>query len=147
MIYTGIFQLFAFFFFWVIFLNDRHNQSIVANQKRLWYSILLFISFDFLVRILLVNDSQILIWNLIFGSYEIILNIKNILRPIDFVTVIIYMVGIPLTFLMKFPSFIIFWIWFSKNTKIKLLTTMLYILWVLITVWIYINFDIEQCNS
>ena len=42
-------------------------------------------------------------------------------------------------FIFQFPSFLIFWIQFSKNKKIKIKTTILYVLWCTISIWICIT--------
>ena len=140
-----IFQVFAFFVFICIFLKDRHNQAIVSPRKRFWYSIFLFINTGFLLRLFVVKESHYWILGNIFGLPMALLNIFDVIKENGFFSIVIYSIGIPMFFILQFPSFLIFWIQFSKNKKIKIKTTFLYVLWCAISIWLYIEcLDREQ---
>lgn len=145
MIWAIIFQGITVFVFISIFRNDKHNQAIVLRKKRFWYSILLFIGTDFLLRLCLVKESQILILHNIFGVSGTLLNILDVIKINGFISIFFYFVIMPIFLFFHFPSFLIFWIQFSKNKKIKIITTVLYVLWCTISIWLCLAFpDREQ---
>ena len=149
MVWAMMFQGITAFVFIIIFCKDKHNQAIVSRKKRFWYSVLLFIGIDVLFRLFLVKESQILILFNIFGgstylSY-ILLVALDVLETEWLYIILLYFVNMPIILFLHFPSFLIFWIQFSKNKKIKIKTTVLYVLWCAITIWLCLSFpDREQ---
>ena len=145
MVWAVMFQGITVFMFIIIFCKDKHNQAIVSRKKRFWYSVLLFIGTDFLLRLFLVKESQILILFNIFGLSVPLLNILDVIKGAGFLSIFLYFVILPIYLFLHFPSFLIFWIQFSKNKKIKIKTTVLYVLWCAITIWLCLLFpDREQ---
>ena len=80
MVWAVMFQGITVFVFIIIFCNDKHNQAIVSRKKRFLYSTLLFIGTDFLLRLFLVKESQILILFNIFGLSVPLLNILDVIK-------------------------------------------------------------------
>ena len=68
MAWAIMFQGITVFVFIIIFCKDKSNQAIVSRKKRFWYSVLLFIGIDVLLRLFLVKESQILVLFNIFGG-------------------------------------------------------------------------------
>lgn len=144
MVWAVMFQGITVFVFIIIFCNDKHNQAIVSRKKRFLYSTLLFIGTDFLLRLFLVKESQILILFNIFGLSVPLLNILDVIKGAGFLSIFLYFVILPIYLFLHFPSFLIFWIQFSKNKKIKIKTTVLYVLWCAITIWLCLSFPTRE---
>lgn len=148
MVWAVMFQGITVFVFIIIFCNDKHNQAIVSRKKRFWYSVLLFIGIDVLFRLFLVKESQILVLFNIFGGSAylayILLVVLDVLETEWLFIILLYFVNMPIILFLHFPSFLIFWIQFSKNKKIKIKTTVLYVLWCAITIWLCLSFPTRE---
>ena len=148
MVWAVMFQGITVFMFIIIFCKDKHNQAIVSRKKRFWYSVLLFIGIDVLFRLFLVKESQILILSNIFGGSTylayILLVVLGVLETEWLYIILLYFVNMPIILFLHFPSFLIFWIQFSKNKKIKIKTTVLYVLWCAITIWLCLSFPTRE---
>ena len=148
MVWAVMFQGITVFVFIIIFCKDKHNQAIVSRKKRFWYSVLLFIGIDVLFQLFLVKESQILILSNIFGGSTylayILLVVLGVLETEWLYIILLYFVNMPVILFLHFPSFLIFWIQFSKNKKIKIKTTVLYVLWCAITIWLCLSFPTRE---
>ena len=142
-----MFQGITAFVFIIIFCNDKHNQAIVSQKKRFWYSILFFGGTELLLRLFLVKKSQLFILHNIFGLSAHLPYILDVIIKGEGVIPILhyFVVLLPIFLFLHFPSFLIFWIQFSKNKKIKIKTTILYVLWCAISICLCLAFpDREQ---
>ena len=145
MVWAVMFQGITVFVFIIIFCNDKHNQAIVSRKKRFWYSILFFLGTEYLLRLFLVKKSQIFILHSIFGlSAHLSYILDVIIKGEGVIPIFLYFVILPIFLFLHFPSFLIFWIQFSKNIKIKIKTTILYVLWCAITIWLCLSFPTRE---
>lgn len=75
----------------------------------------------------------------------ILLVVFDVIEIEDWFIILLYFVNLPIFLFLHFPSFLIFWIQFSKNKKIKIKTTILYVLWCAISICLCLAFpDREQ---
>ncbi len=146
--------------FFILWLWDyrKGGGSLVPFKQRMKYSILLFLVTDFILFCILLLENKtnfcsamvdygprdlnfLLLINGVIGSlcgYVSILFDDNVLLAL--LCGVLAVIGMVFMLFRAFPSFFIFYVWFSKNRKIKIVSTILYVLWILITIGLCLEF-------
>lgn len=138
--------------FLIMWVYDIRCETWTSLRKRLKYPVLLFLGMDLVISSVVILDSLTHFYgNLLSDTsknlrFLILLNgvLGSVLVPlfdgrgwgVDWSSILF-----PLIHLIRaFPSFYIFYVWFSKGRNKKIIVAILYVLWVATTIYLCLKY-------